>query len=35
MKNLEYETVTRVLDTWDTARRESGDAQLGHAILDR
>ena len=35
MKLIAYDRVARSLDTWDTARRISGDAELGHEILNK
>lgn len=35
MISLEYETATRVLDSWDAARRATSDEELGRLIVDR
>lgn len=35
MKDLAYETVSRVLDTWEAARRMSSDEELGSRIVER
>lgn len=35
MMDLSYESVSRVLDTWEKARRITSDAELGHLLLQR